>query len=135
MSDEPTWASFSFPPPFRYAEPLNLCIDNNNELAVCANNCLGVDPNAVVIAGTALTTASAFGFLGPISLQALGVGLFGAFTLGGGAYVMSGACAPLFCRVRTHSSYFVIMKMENYKVGNTCRLPAFTPRGIRCPRN
>ena len=126
---------FLISPTFRYAEPLNVCIDNHNELAVCANNCLGVDPNAVVIAGTALTTASAFGFLGPISLQALGVGLFGAFTLGGGAYVMSGACAPLFCRVRTHSSYFVIMKMENYKVGNTCRLPAFTPRGIRCPRN
>ena len=92
---------FLISPTFRYAEPLNVCIDNHNELAVCANNCLGVDPNAVVIAGTALTTASAFGFLGPISLQTLGVGLFGAFTLGGGAYMMSGAgglcMGPLFC--------------------------------------
>ena len=48
---------------YRYAENLNLCLDNHGLLATCPSNCIGVDPNAVVVGGTAIVAASALGAL------------------------------------------------------------------------
>ena len=78
---------------------MNLCIDNFRKLAQCANNCLGVDPNAVVVGGTAVLAASAFGALGALQ----GLFFLGSLTtVGTGATLALGMCpGPLFCRVRS----------------------------------
>lgn len=98
-----------------YSENLNLCMDNWGRLAQCANNCLGVDPNAVVIGGTAVLAAAAFGGVG--LLQSLvGLGAIGA--VGTGSLVAMGVCPPPFCTT----------------VRNECRLP-ITSNGQRmCTR-
>ena len=80
---------------------MNLCLDNHGLLATCPSNCIGVDPNAVVVGGRALVAASALGAVGVTSIQSIGVGLFGVAAFGGGAMMASGTCPPLFCRVRT----------------------------------
>ena len=44
-------------------------MDTEGELAACANNCPGVDPNAIVVGGAALAiaaTASLLGVLQPV---------------------------------------------------------------------
>ena len=53
--------------------------DSENKTLTCANNCRGVDPNAVVIGGGALLAATALG-----SLQLLPgvVGLAGTLAMG-----------------------------------------------------
>ena len=84
---------------FSYAENLNLCIDNWGNLAHCANNCLGVDPNAVVIGGSAIL-ASAIGGLGVIQ-SVITVGAITTVGAGGMAVAM-GVCPPPFCQVCMH---------------------------------
>ena len=73
-------------------------------LAACANNCRGVDPNAVVVGGTAalLSLATAAASLGPDLLgSALGAGSLVAL-LGVGSMAMnatrSNSCPPPRCR-------------------------------------
>ena len=85
-------------PNYSYAENLNLCIDNWGDLAHCANNCLGVDPNAVVIAGSAVLAATAIGGIG-IGQSLFGVGAI--TTLGAAGMVAMGMCPPPFCEVDT----------------------------------
>ena len=82
------------------------CNNTNGNPAVCANNCPGVDPNAVVVGGTALllaplavaTAGAAPSLLGP----ALGAGsILAAMGLGGVSMNMrSNACPPGQCRAR-----------------------------------
>ena len=51
-----------FPP--RYSGNTFFCVDTAGELAACANNCPGVDPNAIVVGGAALATAAIVGSAG-----------------------------------------------------------------------
>ena len=67
----------------------NLCLINLNgatRSACCANNCVGVDPNAIIGAGVAAVTATGLGAIGAITpmlgfgsllLGALGIGVAG----------------------------------------------------------
>ena len=73
----------------------------------CANNCRGVNPNAVIIGGTAVLAVAA---VSPLStLVPLGLG---AATVGGGAAVVSqmmnrGCPATTPCRVGSCFSFFL----------------------------
>ena len=69
-------------------------MDNWGHLANCANNCLGVDPNAVVIGGSAVLAAAAFGGLGLLQ-SVVGLGAVGA--VGTGGLVAMGVCPPPYC--------------------------------------
>ena len=80
---------------------INYCIerDPRRRLANCANNCRGVDPNAIIGAGVAAVTATglgAVGLLGP-ALGIGGVGLVGA--AGGAIATRMATCQPPLCRV------------------------------------
>ena len=80
-----------------FAYNLFQCRDQYNRSAICANNCKGVDPNAVVIGGTAILAATAI--VGTASLIPAYLG-FGALALaGGGATVANGLCFVGFCNV------------------------------------
>ena len=48
----------------RYSESTFYCVAEDGELAACANNCPGVNPNSVVVGGTALVAATAIGGIG-----------------------------------------------------------------------
>jgi hypothetical protein len=100
----------NFNPNLRPATNANVfyCKNINGKDAVCANNCPGVDPNAVVVGGTALVLAPAVAsvgtavvagnLLGPI----LGAGSILA-AIGLGMVAMPGrrgACPPGQCRSR-----------------------------------
>ena len=81
------------------------CKSNNSEAAICANDCPGVDPNAVVVGGiTALVSLAAGASLVPnLVSPALGaaVSLAG---LGLGSYAMTrsrvGTCPAGQCRAQ-----------------------------------
>ena len=81
-----------------YAYNIYHCKDPTGQIVVCANNCRGVDPNSVVVGGTALlaaTTTSAVGVLAP----AIPIGL-GTLALGGMMMMTNRAqCPPRTCRV------------------------------------
>ena len=78
---------------------VNRCIDGNNDVANCANNCKGVDPNAIIgagVAAVATTGLTLVGFLGP----ALGIGGIGAVGAAGGALMTRmDTCQFPLCRV------------------------------------
>jgi len=82
-----------------------VCSNTEDEIAACANNCRGVDPNAVVVGGTAalfsLAAAASVAAAGPDLLgSALGAGSLVA-VLGVGSMAMNSArtaCAPPRCR-------------------------------------
>ena len=76
-----------------YLEPQ----DVNGVTLACANNCLGVDPNSVIIGGGAVLAASAIG-LSSFLLPAAGVGA-GAVGLGAAGFMANGGCLPTQCRV------------------------------------
>ena len=85
-----------------FAYIINRCRDEKGLYAACANNCVGVNPNAIVIGGTAVVAGA-------------GVGALGYLTLGGGAAAAAGvgslglmaACPrPLFCQVPTQFFHF-----------------------------
>ena len=107
-------------------------MDNHGDLASCPNNCIGVDPNAVVVGGTALVASAAIGAVSAISIQSVGVGLFGLAALGGGSLVGSGSCPPLYCRVSLHITHSIII-ISLFQVGTSCRLLGFSTSGIFCP--
>ena len=90
----------------RYVKNLNLCLDNNGDLASCPKNCIGVDVNAVVIAGPALIASTALGAVGATSIQTIEVGLFGVANLGSVFFSVSFFLLPAllsprrgYCRV------------------------------------
>ena len=99
---------FSYDPMAKPNFNLNFyyCLNVNNEMAACANDCPGVDPNAVVVGGEAallsLAVAASVGpdLLGPV--LGAGVGLAG---LGLGGVAMNrrpglAACPAGQCRAR-----------------------------------
>ena len=94
--------------------------DFENKTLTCANNCRGVDPNAVVIGGGALLAATALG-----SLQLLPgvVGLAGTFAMGTAAMAMldNGCPSDMPCPV------------SKFRPGRS--IVFFQVRGIRNPRN
>ena len=61
----------------RYSGNSFLCVDTTGSLATCANNCLGVDPNAIVVGGTALVTAATVGSIGLLNTFGIGAAGFG----------------------------------------------------------
>ena len=76
---------------------------------MCANNCLGVDPNSIIGGGVAAVAASAVAgqaLLGP----AVGVG---GLTLAGGAAAMGMFNCPRArpCRVSILDSWIYILKL------------------------
>ena len=73
-----------------------------------------MDPNAVVIGGTALAAASAIGGVSLLSPQVLGVGLLGLTTLGGSALMATGVCPPGFCQVRTKKRFINLKVFLQY---------------------
>jgi len=79
-----------------FAYNLYQCKDRDNTTVICANNCKGVDPNAVVIGGTAFVAASSFTAL---SFLATTLPLWiGPAAVGG--WVATGQCPPTECRTR-----------------------------------
>ena len=78
-----------------YAYIINRCFYKVGWSAACANNCIGVDPNSIVIGGTAVVAGAGFGALGYLTLgggaaAAAGLGSFGLLV----------ACPrPIFCQV------------------------------------
>ena len=85
-----------------YAESISVCRDNFGNLASCPNNCIGMDPNAVIIGGTAIAAATALGGIGTIPTLA---GLTGMAALGFGTMAASGQCPPGSCQVIIHFVY------------------------------
>ena len=89
------------------ANNVNQCVDGvfNGipRFANCANNCVGVDPNAIIGAGVAAFAATglgAIGILGPmLGVGALGAGAVGV-AVGGDMLTRVATCPPLRCRVR-----------------------------------
>jgi len=81
------------------------CVNTEGQEAVCANNCRGVDPNAVVVGGT----AALFSLAASVSVAVAGADLLGSAlgagslvaVLGVGSMAMNStrtACAPPRCR-------------------------------------
>ena len=64
---------------------------------ICANNCKGVDPNAVIVGGTAVLAATAIASVGSLIPQAIGIG--GLVLAGGGLTVANGMCPIGSCNV------------------------------------
>ena len=85
------------------------CKNKDGQIGICSNNCKGVDPNAIIIGGSAVLAASGVAVvtLGQAVLQA---GL-GATILGGGVLAGSQACRGDlgFCQV----SWLVKMTFNN----------------------
>ena len=82
------------------------CLDTRGETAICSNNCKGMNPNGIIIGGTAVAiaaTVSATGFLTPAVMGAVGLGAVGAGAVGvGGASAFFTDRCPNTrpCRVR-----------------------------------
>jgi len=95
-----------------YAYNLHQCMDKDNNTLLCANNCKGVDPNAVVVGGTAVLAAAA---IAGSSYLLPAVGLAGGVALGGPMAL--GMCPVFRCRAN----------------GKCCMLRLVRGR-IRCPR-
>jgi hypothetical protein len=69
------------------------CKDRYGEIGTCSNNCRGVDPNAIIIGGSAVLGAASLG--GLTILQAAGLGAIGAGAIGvGGASVLMNNRCP-----------------------------------------
>ena len=92
-----------------FAQNIYQCVDTNGKLAICSNNCRGVNPNGIIIGGTAIAlTAAVSGLtlLQPAVLGAVGLGALGAGAVGvGGAasFFRSSQCPNTRpCRVSHH---------------------------------
>ena len=102
------------------------CKDFYGEVVTCANNCIGVDPNAIVIGGTAVLAATATaptGLAVIATLGLVGVGLVGA-----------GVMAPAMCRVRTqfHHQNTLVTYSSLQVQGRCCMFQNVRGR-LRCP--
>ena len=62
---------------------IHICKDRYGGIGTCSNNCRGVDPNAIIIGGSAVLAAATAG--GLTILQAAGLGAIGAGAIGAGA--------------------------------------------------
>ena len=74
------------------------CKDSYGEVVTCANNCRGVDPNAIVIGGTAVLAATA---TVPVGLQFIATLGLGGIGLAGVGAVANEMCPVGMCPVRT----------------------------------
>ena len=99
---------------------------------ICANNCKGVEPNSVVVGGSAVLAAAA---VGGISSLAMVFGI-GTLALAGGGTVANGLCPIWSCNVSKlcvslksspHGSLFQVR-------GRCCRFLSVRGR-LRCPSN
>merc|ERR1719264_2080243 len=109
-----------------YAYNIYMCKDNGGNNMTCANNCRGVDPNSVIIGGTALAAVASVGGLSALTPGILGVGAAG--TLGGAAVVnqIMNQCPPSRpCRVRDP---------RNPLRRKCCRQFGVGGGRLRCPR-
>lgn len=106
-----------------FAYNLYECRDRFGQNVICANNCRGVDPNAILAGGSAIFFTAAFGGLGalaPVIVPALGLAAAGgaAMAVGGPAFPLLGICPPGTCRV-----------------GNQCCGLQLVSGQLRCPTN
>eukprot|EP00090_Calanus_glacialis_P043693 TRINITY_DN77410_c0_g1_i1.p1 TRINITY_DN77410_c0_g1~~TRINITY_DN77410_c0_g1_i1.p1 ORF type:complete len:204 (-),score=31.04 TRINITY_DN77410_c0_g1_i1:27-575(-) len=97
-----------------YAYNLYQCKDQKGRDVICANNCKGVDPNNVVVGGSAVLAAAA---VGGISSLAMVFGI-GTVALAGAGTVANGLCPIWSCNVR----------------GRCCNIQSVRGR-LRCPSN
>ena len=106
------------------------CKDPYGEVVTCANNCRGVDPNAIVIGGTAVLAATA---TAPTGLAVIALGLGGVGLVGAGA-MANGMCPPTMCRVRTQFHH--LNKLATYsslQVRGRCCMFQNVRGMLRCP--
>ena len=87
-----------------FAYNLFQCKDQHGNIAICANNCKGVDPNAVIVGGTAVLAATAGGGLAYLISAALGIG---GLSLAGGSTVANGMCPVGTCNVSNSSKSWI----------------------------
>ena len=72
------------------------CPIDQNTVGVCPNNCVGVDPSAIVAGGTALVAAATLTTLDILPV----LGISGLALMGGSTLAMMMTCqGPFFCRV------------------------------------
>jgi hypothetical protein len=84
-----------------YSYNVYQCYDRRGKKGTCANNCRGVDPNAIIIGGTAVLAASAIGFTAVQTMGVVGAAGVGVAGVGGAAaMMMSSGCPRGFCVVR-----------------------------------
>ena len=104
---------------------VNQCIENTYNgtarYANCANNCIGVDPNAIIGAGVAAVTATALGSLGPV----FGIGGIGAVGAAGGA-ILTGA-GLMLAQSMCFAPFYCI------SLSGRCCLTVFSINGSVCP--
>ena len=68
-----------------FNENIYQCRNSKGDLAICSNNCRGVNPNAIIIGGTAVAIAAAVSQTLLLSPAAIGVVGLGAGAVGVGA--------------------------------------------------
>ena len=78
------------------------CKDRYGVLGTCSNNCRGVDPNAIIIGGSAVLAAAGGGGLSILQAAGLGGIRLGAVAVGGASMLVNNAGCPNTrpCRVR-----------------------------------
>ena len=79
-----------------YTNMVFQCPIDQDTLGVCPNNCVGVDPSAIVAGGTALVAAATLTTLNIIPI----LGISGLALIGGSTVAMMMTCqGPFYCRV------------------------------------
>ena len=68
-----------------FNENIYQCRNSEGDLAICSNNCRGVNPNAIIIGGTAVAIAATVSQTLLLSPAAIGVVGLGAGAVGVGA--------------------------------------------------
>ena len=97
--------------------PDNSPVSTQGHFESCPNNCIGVDPNSVVVGGSAILAATAIsglgssgGILGPVGLAgAVGLGGLGTAGAAGAAMMMMDGmdtmCPPGMCQVGNQADF------------------------------
>jgi len=104
---------------------VNQCIENTHNgtarYSNCANNCIGVDPNAIIGAGVAAATATALGILGSGGVGAAMSAAGGAILTGGGLMMAQGMCLPPFyCISSSRRCCSVVFSVNGLVCPDTC---------------
>ena len=106
------------------------CKDPYGNVVTCANNCRGVDPNAIVIGGTALLAATA---TVPVALQVITTLGLGGIGLGGAGTVANGLCPIGWCNVRSQFDMSKIVTCSSLQVRGRCCMIQNVRGRLRCP--
>ena len=124
------------------------CKDRYGVLGTCSNNCRGVDPNAIIIGGSAVLGAAVGGGLSILQAAGLGGIGVGAVAVGGASMLRNNAGCPSTrpCRVR-HSFHllknyvdcqFLCLCFQRTCLRNrrrtVCCRQIGSNNGIQCPR-